>query len=39
MFTKMQTIYKQDVLYIKNMLNDYILKTDLQKNWLKLHSK
>ena len=31
MFTKVQTLDKQDVVCIKNMLNAYILKTDLQK--------
>ena len=31
MFTKVQTLDKQDVICIKNMLNVYILKTDLQK--------
>lgn len=31
MFTKVQSLDKQDVVCIKSMLNAYILKTDLQK--------
>ena len=33
MFTKVQSLDKQDVVCIKSMLNAYILKTDLQKQF------